>query len=71
MASERKIASYITPMLATAVDKAFSDKEWLFELKLDGFRALAEIRNSDILLYSRNGLSLKERFPLIVDAYAK
>lgn len=71
MAGDRKIESYITPMLATAVDKPFSDEEWLFELKLDGFRAVTELKKNDILLYSRNGLSLKERFPIIVDALKK
>jgi len=58
-------------MLATAVDKPFSDRSWLFELKLDGFRAIAELSRNDLLLYSRNGLSLKERFPTIADALRK
>ena len=58
-------------MLATAVDKPFSDKEWLFELKLDGFRAIAEIRNGKPVLYSRNGLSMAERFPSVITALKK
>jgi bifunctional non-homologous end joining protein LigD len=66
-----KIKNYIKPMLATAVDKPFSSKEWLFELKLDGFRAVADIRKKKILLYSRNGLSLSGRFPDIALALKK
>lgn len=33
----------------------FSDSEWLFELKLDGFRALAHIDDGSCQLVSRNG----------------
>ncbi len=71
MPTDKKISSYIVPMLATAVDKPFSDEDWLFELKLDGFRAIAELRKKELLLYSRNGLSLKERFPIVADALKK
>jgi bifunctional non-homologous end joining protein LigD len=71
MPADRKISHYIVPMLATAVDKAFSDTEWLFELKLDGYRAIAELRKKELLLYSRNGLSLKERYPLVAEALKK
>lgn len=69
--SSRKIPHYIHPMLATPVDKPFSSKDWLFELKLDGFRAIAELRQGKILLYSRNGLSLIRRYPTIVAALRK
>ena len=71
MAVDKKITGYIVPMFATAVDKPFSDPEWLFELKLDGFRAIADLSGKEVLLYSRNGLSLKERYPSISDALKK
>jgi len=67
----KKIAHYIQPMLATAVDKAFSSKDWLFELKLDGYRAIAELRKGKLLLYTRNGLSLIKRYPTIAIALRK
>ena len=67
----KKIAHYIKPMLTTAVDKAFSDKDWLYEMKWDGYRAIAEIKKNGILLYSRNGLSLAEKYPVIFDAVKK
>jgi len=69
--SARKIHPYIQPMLATTVDKAFNSKDWLFELKLDGYRAVAEIGKSRMLLYSRNGLSLAERYRAITGALKK
>jgi bifunctional non-homologous end joining protein LigD len=67
----KKIAHYIRPMLATAVDKPFSDKDWLFELKLDGYRAIADLRGKGLLLYSRNGLSLSAKYPSIAGALRK
>lgn len=33
---------------------AFDDHDWLFELKYDGFRALAHLRNGRCQLISRN-----------------
>jgi bifunctional non-homologous end joining protein LigD len=68
---DRKISSYIVPMFATSVDKPFNSDEWLFELKLDGFRAIADLRKKPILLYSRNGLSLSERYPVVTEGLAK
>ena len=67
----KKNPSYISPMLTTAVDKPFSHKDWVFELKLDGYRAISEISSREILFYSRNGLSFKERYPSIVAALKK
>lgn len=67
----KKIKDYIAPMLATAVDKPFSSSEWLFELKLDGYRAIAEIINGKLFFYSRNGLSLIKKYPTIVTALRK
>ena len=58
-------------MLATPYEKVFDDDDWIFELKLDGYRAIAELRKNEILLYSRNGLSFLEKFPLIVTGLKK
>ena len=69
--SGKKIPHYIQPMLATSVDKPFNSKDWLFELKLDGFRAVAELNKGKLLLYSRNGLSMIKRYPTIESALKK
>lgn len=66
--SSKKISNYIKPMLASITDKAFDDDEWLFELKLDGYRAIAELGNGHIKLYSRNGLSFIDKYPSIAHA---
>ncbi len=68
---ERKIEDFIKPMLATSVDKPFSDSEWIFELKLDGYRAVAETGSRKLLLYSRNGLSLTGKYPVVAKALRK
>jgi len=53
----------ITPMLATLVDAPFDDPAWLFEVKWDGFRAIASIDAEGVVsLTSRNGLDLLRRF---------
>jgi bifunctional non-homologous end joining protein LigD len=67
----KKFNHYIKPMLATAVDKPFDSNEWLFELKLDGYRAIAELNKQKTLLYSRNGLDLSLAYPAITKALQK
>ena len=67
----RSVEHFIPPMLATAIDAPFSDKNWIFELKLDGFRAMAETGKKSLRFYSRNGLSFVDRFPTITDALLK
>ena len=54
-------------MLAKEIDKPFDDKGWLFEIKWDGYRAIAEKNKKDILLYSRNGLSFLSTYPIVAD----
>jgi len=44
----------IHPMLATLVDEPFDDDDWIFEIKWDGYRALAYMQDSKIRLVSRN-----------------
>jgi len=44
----------IHPMLATASEKPFDGPAWLFEIKWDGYRAIAFIENKTVRLVSRN-----------------
>ncbi|HSQ48898.1 MAG TPA: non-homologous end-joining DNA ligase [Candidatus Deferrimicrobiaceae bacterium] len=53
---------YYKPMLALAAQKAFTDKDWIFEIKWDGFRAIAYVEKQ-FSLRSRNGKELKGNFP--------
>jgi bifunctional non-homologous end joining protein LigD len=52
----------IQPMLATPVDKAFDDKGWIYEVKWDGYRAIAFMNKSKISLKSRNDKSFNDKF---------
>ncbi len=54
-------------MLATPVDKPFDGPEWLFEIKWDGYRAIAFIENGKLRLVSRNQNELTQRFPELKD----
>ena len=52
------------PMLATLIDAPFDDSAWLFEIKWDGYRAIATIDAEGALtLASRTGKNLLARFP--------
>lgn len=59
---------HIKPMLAKLCSKAFDHPDWLFEVKYDGYRAIAELHNEDVRLYSRNGEDLSNDFPDIYRA---
>lgn len=54
---------FIAPMLATLVDRPFSDSEWLFETKWDGVRALAYLEGGRLRLVSRNEKDMTARYP--------
>lgn len=58
----------VKPMLAKSIDAPFDDTDWLFEMKYDGYRAIAEIDKGKVLLYSRNGISFEKKFAPIVSA---
>jgi bifunctional non-homologous end joining protein LigD len=55
--------SRVGPMLATIGEGAFSDPNWLFEIKWDGVRALAWIADGSLTLRSRTGQDITKRYP--------
>jgi bifunctional non-homologous end joining protein LigD len=61
----------IEPMLATPVKEPFDHPDWIFEVKWDGYRAVAEIRDDGVSLYSRNLISFDKKFSPIVEALRK
>jgi len=68
------------PMLAWGVEKLLPDKDfsftkktdkleklgYVFEIKYDGMRALAYVKNGSVRLISRQGLDIGHRFPKVV-----
>jgi len=57
----------LRPMLAKSADAAFNDPGWIFEIKLDGYRALALVDRDSVKLISRTGNELSAAYPAIVD----
>ena len=53
----------IYPMLAESIEKPFDSDDWLFEIKWDGYRAIAFIENGSVRLVSRNQNDLTGRYP--------
>jgi bifunctional non-homologous end joining protein LigD len=62
--SRPRPAPYV-PMLATLVDDVPKGSGWLFEVKWDGYRALATVAEAEATLTSRRGNDLTERFPAV------
>ncbi len=54
---------HVDAMLATLVDKPFTDPGWLFETKWDGVRALAYLSGGSVRLISRNDKDMTARYP--------
>ena len=54
-------------MLASVADAPFDDPAWAFELKWDGYRALALVTSDATVLRSRNGQDLTRRYPELGD----
>ena len=52
-------------MLCKVSDKAFDDKDWAFEIKWDGYRAIADLSKDELRLYSRNGIDFSQKFKKI------
>ncbi len=54
-------------MLAKESTEVFDSKEWLYEIKWDGYRAVAEVSSSEIKLYSRNGNDFSQNYPALAE----
>ena len=65
---DKKYSEFIRPMLASLTDQPFDNPDWIFELKWDGYRAIAEVGHKPVKLYSRNGLSFAELYPSVINA---
>ena len=66
-----RAVSFIEPMECLAVSKLHDGPQWLYEVKLDGYRALGIKPNGSVRLLSRRNNSFNRQYPLIVEALAE
>ncbi len=62
-AIEQRMPGFIPPMLATLGSTPFSDPDWLFEIKWDGYRLQAIVDGGKVRTYTRKGLDGATYFP--------
>jgi bifunctional non-homologous end joining protein LigD len=65
--TRRSMPTAIHPMLATSVEDPFDDPAWLYEIKWDGYRAVAFIENGKLRLVSRTQNDLTAQFAELKD----
>jgi bifunctional non-homologous end joining protein LigD len=61
-AKKKPMPTVIHPMLAVSAGKAFDNPDWLFEIKWDGYRAVAFIEDGNVRLVSRTQNDLTTQF---------
>jgi bifunctional non-homologous end joining protein LigD len=64
----QSIPSFVTPMAAHTIAKLPEGGEWLYELKLDGYRALLIKNGKQIEIRSRNDKDLTRMYPTVTAA---
>ncbi|MFN8288062.1 MAG: DNA ligase D [Chitinophagales bacterium] len=70
-AAKKPFPENLKPCLATLVDKPFDEPGWFYEIKWDGYRALAFKNKKTLELKSRNDKSFNEKFYAIYDEIKK
>ncbi len=70
-APQSALPHFVTPCLATLVERAPDGKRWEHELKFDGYRLQARLDRGKVKLFTRKGLDWTERFPSVAQAVAK
>ena len=68
---QRAAARFIDPMLLLRTDALPDGEQWLYELKLDGYRAIAFKAGRHVHLRSRNDNDFSARYPAVFKALAK
>jgi bifunctional non-homologous end joining protein LigD len=62
-ARRARMPEVIHPMLATLVDDPFSNPEWIFETKWDGFRSICFVSKGTSRFVSRNQIDMTPQYP--------
>jgi bifunctional non-homologous end joining protein LigD len=66
---KKSLSGFVEPMQASSVKEPFDSPGWIFETKLDGYRAIAVIDSiGKARVWSRNRLPLEPKFPMALEA---
>jgi bifunctional non-homologous end joining protein LigD len=65
---ESEFPKSVKPMLALPVDEPFDKKDWVFEVKWDGVRAITFLNKDVIEIHARSGRKIAHRYPEIAQA---
>jgi hypothetical protein len=70
--TKKTLPTFVPPMMAESAKTPFDSPDWIFEIKLDGYRVITVFDTAGKPhLWSRNGLPLEGKFPAIANAVAK
>jgi bifunctional non-homologous end joining protein LigD len=58
----------LKPMLATLTENSFTNSDWQFEIKWDGYRALAYVNKGKVQLRSRNNINFNQKYAAVYEA---
>src|SRR6266446_6624409 len=65
----KMLPQFVEPMQASSVQEPFDSLDWIFETKLDGYRAIAVINPAGkARIWSRNRLPFEPKFPMVLHA---
>jgi len=67
----KRKAEFIEPMDCAPVPKLLDGPGWVYEIKLDGYRAVAVKTDGNVSLFSRRGKSFNQQYPYLVEALAE
>ncbi len=67
-ARDEPMPDFIPPMQATLADAPFSDDDWLFEVKWDGYRLETVVRDGGVRLWTRRHNDAARYFPDLLRA---
>jgi bifunctional non-homologous end joining protein LigD len=69
---KKTVPTFVQPMMAKIAEEPFDSPDWIFEVKLDGYRGIAVFDAAGKPhLWSRNGLPLEKKFPAVAKALSK
>ena len=63
--------SVVSPMLCTLLREPFSSDDYVYELKLDGYRIISFMQRSKVVMASRSGLNYTPKYPPVAEALKK